>query len=145
MELKVKRVLDNAVIPSVDADGLNLTCADILTEVGKDHRLLLIYRTGVEITIPAGHIGVITPTKLAPIYSLDDAAGLQVLPSGFAGEVVARYKVNTTSVPSIFEPGEIFAKLIIMPIVSVTLIEQIEEPKTAEENVEETGTTEGVA
>lgn len=127
MDIKIKIINEKAVLPTVEANNIKLSCIDLLTEVGRDGRLVIIYRTGISITVPTGYVGVLVPTRLAPIYSLDDAAGLQIFNEGYDGEIIGRYKVNTTSVPSIFEEGEEFAKLIFVPILDINL--DIEEYK----------------
>ena len=40
---------------------------------------------------------------------------------GYRGEIMAKFKVNTNSIPSLYRPAERFAQLIIMPIPEVTL------------------------
>lgn len=129
MELNITKLDEKAVVPSIDRNILALKCLDILTEVGKDGTLVLIYRTGISIEIPVGYIGLIVPTRLAPIYSLEDAAGVQILNQGYNGEIIARYKVNTSSVPAIFEKGEEFASLLIMPTVEDLTFNMVELPE----------------
>ena len=121
MDIKIKMISDKAIRPTVENNNIKLNCIDLLTEVGRDGRLVIIYRTGISIVVPNGYIGILVPTRLAPIYSLDDAAGIQVFNEGYDGEIIGRYKVNTTSVPSIFEEGEEFAKLIFVPILDINL------------------------
>lgn len=135
MNIKIKTLESKGVVPSIEANGLNLTCMDILTEVGKDGRLVLIYRTGISVEIPDGYIGLITPVRTSPIYSMVDAAGPQIISSTYSGELVARYKVNTDSVPAIFEPGEIFARLIFIPVLE-NINTVVEESTTELENKE---------
>lgn len=138
MDIEIIKISDKAITPVLESNALTLHATELLTEIGKDGRLVIIYRTGLSVSVPDGFIGVITPTRLAPIYSLDDAAGLQVLSSGYSGEIVARYKVNTTSVPSIFEEGDEFARLIFVPILDINL--KIEEYKGADEGAVHEGT-----
>lgn len=137
MNIKIKTLESKGVVPSIEANGLNLTCMDILTEVGKDGRLVLIYRTGISVEIPDGYIGLITPVRTSPIYSMVDAAGPQIISSAYSGELVARYKVNTDSVPAIFEPGEVFARLIFIQVAGNLSITEVVVPVEDEAAVED--------
>lgn len=145
MELKITRLEEKAIVPSIEQNWLNLQCYDILTEVGKDNRLVLIYRTGIAIEIPTGYIGLIVPTRLAPIYSLDDAAGVQILNQGYSGEIIARYKVNTNGVPAIFEQKEEFARLLIVPVESTLTMNLVELEVKQEEITESNDESNDVA
>lgn len=120
MELELTKLDEKAIIPSVENGIADLSVMDLLTEVGRDGRLILIYRTGLSVKIPANHVGMLIPSKLSPIYSLEDAAGIQIFHPNYDGEIIGRYKVNTTSVPSIFEQGEVFAKLMLVPMTDLT-------------------------
>ena len=141
MTITIEKINEKASTPTIIDNAIQLSCIDLLTEVGRDGRLILIYRTGLSITIPEGHIGIITPTRLSPIYSLDDAAGIQVLRPGKHDEIIARYKVNTNSVPSIFELGEEFGRLIIIPSPSIDLntIDYVAKEHESTGNTEDTG------
>ena len=125
MELKLTKLNEKASDPKSDRNIVDLIVSDMATEVGRDGRLILVYRTGLSISMPDGFIGIIAPSHVAPIYSLDDASGLQIIEPGFTGEIVGRYKVNTTSIPSIFENGDVFARLIIIKLedVSISVLE----------------------
>lgn len=120
MELELTKLDEKAIIPSIENGIADLSVMDLLTEVGRDGRLILIYRTGLSVKIPANHVGMLIPSKLSPIYSLEDAAGIQIFHPNYDGEIIGRYKVNTTSVPSIFEQGEVFAKLMLVPMTDLT-------------------------
>ena len=129
MAIDFKIVDERAKAPVVENNSINLKCIDILTEVGKDMRMILIYRTGLSISIPDGHVGILTPVRIAPIYSLKDAAGMQVFYPGDDTEIVARYKVDTMGVPAIFEIDEVFARMVIVKVAEeVTLNEVAPEP-----------------
>lgn len=137
MNIEIKKLDDKGVVPSIDSNGLNLTCMDILTEVGKDGRLILIYRTGISVAVPENHIGLIAPIRTSPLYSMIDAAGPQIITSTYDGELIARYKVNTDSVPAIFEPGEVFARLIFIQVAGNLSITEVVVPVEDEAAVED--------
>ena len=45
---------------------------------------------------------------------------------GYRGEIMGKFKVTTDAVPTVYQPGEAFAQLVIMPI-------EILEPQFVEE------------
>lgn len=142
MELELTKLDEKAIIPSIENGIADLSVMDLLTEVGRDGRLILIYRTGLSVKIPANHVGMLIPSKLSPIYSLEDAAGIQIFHPNYDGEIIGRYKVNTTSVPSIFEQGEVFAKFMLVPMTDLTFkvnqVENQDEDKTDNGQISDT-------
>lgn len=63
---------------------------------------------------------------------------------GYRGEVIAKFKLNTLSIPSVFKPGEAFAQLVIMPIPEVNLIEVASELSNSERGEGGFGSTDKV-
>lgn len=122
--IKVKKLNENAVIPSkanITDAGLDLTCVDISTEVGEDAVVSFVYHTGLALEIPEGYMGLIFPRSSIAKKSLLMTNCVGVIDAGYRGEIMAKMKVNTTSIPSIYRPTEKFAQLVIMPIPEVTL------------------------
>lgn len=122
--IKVKKLNENAVIPSKANDtdaGLDLTCVDISTEVGEDAVVSFVYHTGLALEIPEGYVGLLFPRSSIAKKSLLMTNCVGVIDSGYRGEIMAKMKVNTSSIPSIYRPTEKFAQLIIMPIPAVTI------------------------
>ena len=124
MIVKIKKLNDKAVMPtkanSTDA-GLDLTCTDITTEVGEDAVMSLVYHTGIAIEIPEGYVGLLFQRSSVSRKSLSMTNAVGVIDAGYRGEIMAKFKVNTTSIPAIYKPDERFAQLIIMPIPQVEL------------------------
>ena len=62
MEVKFKKLSDNAVLPSkahtTDA-GLDLTCTNITSEINECGQFILVYHTGIAAEIPAGYVGLL--------------------------------------------------------------------------------------
>lgn len=124
LTLKVKKIHEKAVLPtkahSTDA-GLDITCIDITTEVGEDAVITLVYHSGIAIEIPEGYVGLLFMRSSISKKSISLTNAVGVIDSGYTGEVMGKFKVNTTSIPAIYKPGEKFAQLIIMPIPTVNL------------------------
>ena len=126
MDIKVKKINEKAVLPTkahtTDA-GLDLVCTEITTEVGEDAVVSLVYHTGITIEIPDGFVGLLFNRSSVASKSLTLTNAVGVIDSGYRGEIMAKFKINTLSVPSVFKPGEAFAQLIIMPYPEINLIE----------------------
>lgn len=64
MELKIKRLTDDAVLPirahKGDA-GIDLTCTTITQEVNECGQLIIVYHTGLAMEIPEGFVGLVFP------------------------------------------------------------------------------------
>ena len=64
MELKFKRLEDNAILPirgTKGAAGIDLTCTKIETALNEANQLMLVYHTGLAVEIPAGYVGLLIP------------------------------------------------------------------------------------
>ena len=135
--VKIKKLNEKAIIPSkanaTDA-GLDLTCIDITTEVGEDAVVSFVYHTGIALEIPEGYMGLLFPRSSIAKKSMTLTNSVGCLDSGFRGEVIAKFKVNTNSIPSIYRPAERFAQLVIMPIpeVKLELVEELSESERGE-------------
>ena len=74
MELKFKRLEDNAILPirsTKGAAGIDLTCTKIETALNEANQLMLVYHTGLAVEIPAGYVGLLIPRSSIWKKSLD--------------------------------------------------------------------------
>lgn len=143
IDIKINKLTEKSIVGDTGNGYIPLTALELLTEVGKDGRLVLIYRSGISVNIPEGYIGLITPTRLSPIYSLDDAAGIQVVNANDGTEVIGRYKINSNSVPAVFEVGEEFARIYVVEAPEMSI--SVEDFVNEEEKEEHEGETENAA
>lgn len=135
--VKFKKLKENAVIPSranASDAGLDLTCIDISTEVGEDAVVSFVYHTGLSMEIPEGYVGLLFNRSSVAKKSLTLTNAVGVIDAGYRGEIIAKFKVNTNSIPSIFRPTEKFAQLVIMPIpeVNIEVVEELTESERGE-------------
>lgn len=98
MKVKVKKLVDNAVIPSYAKDGdagLDL----VATSKKEDENGNIVYGTGLAFEIPKGWVGLLFPRSSNAKTNLYLTNSVGVLDSGYRGEVMFKYKVvhNTTS------------------------------------------------
>lgn len=116
MQVKIKKTLPNAVIPTYAHDtdaGLDLTAASVHYDKELD---CWIYDTGIAIEIPEGYVGLIFPrsSNRKTNYYLTNHVG--VIDSGYRGSITASFKGrdwNTNRAP--YNLGDRIVQLIIMP------------------------------
>ena len=86
MEVKVKRLADNAIMPTKsqwDDAGFDLYSTEELTIYAGD---TVLVSTGISMEIPTGHVGLIWPRSgLASKHGIDVFAG--VIDAGYRGEI----------------------------------------------------------
>lgn len=133
MELKIKRLTEDAILPirahKGDA-GIDLTCTTITQEINECGQLIIVYHTGLAIEIPEGHVGLLFPRSSIANKSLSLTNSVGVIDSGYRGEIMAKMRSTTDVVPAIYKPGERFAQLVIVPIPEVEITEVAELSET---------------
>lgn len=123
MQVKVKKLNENAVIPSYahssDA-GLDLTA----TSIHHDYECV-IFGTGLAFEIPDGYVGLLFPRSSNRKTDLYLTNSIGVIDSGYRGEVMLSYKDRDFSeVPlDYYEIGDKVGQLIIIPYPKIELIE----------------------
>jgi dUTP diphosphatase len=133
MELKIKRLNDKAIMPirahKNDA-GLDLTAVDITLEPNDAGQTVVVYHSGLAIEIPEGYVGYIFPRSSIAKKSMFMTNCVGVIDSGYRGEVIAKMHITTNGAPALYQVGERFAQLIIMPVPEVTVTEVTELSET---------------
>lgn len=133
MELKFKRLSENAILPirahKGDA-GLDLTATRITTELNECGQLILVYHTDLAVEIPEGYMGLMFPRSGIYKKSLMQTNCVGVIDAGYRGEVMAKFRNTTDVVPAVYREGERFAQLVIVPIPDVTVVEAAELSET---------------
>lgn len=129
MNLKIKRLTDNAIIPirahKTDA-GIDLTCTTITQELNEVGQLILVYHSGIAVEIPEGYVGLLFQRSSIANKSIMMTNCVGVIDSGYRGEVMGKFKATTDVVPAIYKPGERFAQLVIVPYLNIEVEEVTE-------------------
>lgn len=129
MELKFKRLSDKAILPirahKGDA-GLDLTCTGIGTVRNACNQLLLEYHTDLAVEIPEGYVGLLFPRSSIYKTSLTQSNAVGVIDSGYRGEIKVIFRNTTDVIPAVFQEGERFCQLVIVPIPEITITEVAE-------------------
>ncbi len=133
MEIKIKKLKENAVIPSrgsAAAAGYDLyACLDTDSVVIEPHKTVKI-GTGLSIAVPDGYFGAIfARSGLAAKEGLRPANCVGVADSDYRGEYIVALH-NDGEVARTVGSGDRIAQLVIMPFLSVEFCEADELDET---------------
>ncbi len=118
MELKFKKLREDAVLPSYAHDGdagLDLSNIGFTQEFDRSGKMVLVYHTGLAVEIPEGHVGLIFCRSSIAEKSLNMTNCVGVIDHGYTGEVTVKFKITTDALPTIYKEGEKIAQLIVLP------------------------------
>ena len=138
MEVRIKKLHPNAVIPTYAKDG---DAGMDLTAVTKsyDRDGNIVYGTGLAFEIPEGYVGLVFPRSSISSLDITMSNCVGVVDSGYRGEVTAKFKpamlFNREQRPiilnnRIYNAGERIAQLIIIPYPQITFVEADELSQT---------------
>ena len=138
MEVKIKKLHPNAVIPTYAKDG---DAGMDLTAVTKsyDRDGNIVYGTGLAFEIPEGYVGLVFPRSSLSRLDIALSNCVGVIDSGYRGEVTVKFKpamlFNREQRPiilnnRIYEVGERVAQIIIIPYPQITFVEADELSET---------------
>lgn len=149
MEVKIKKLHPNAVIPKYESAG---AAGMDLTAVSKhyDGNGCVVYGTGVAIQIPQGYYADLRPRSSISKYDLVLANSIGTIDSDYTGELIFKFKptiefvahefaVNQKcgSMPHIhktYDVGDRIGQIIIMPYPKIEFVEVDELDETERGN-----------
>jgi dUTP pyrophosphatase len=146
MTVKFKRLSEKAVLPTRahkgDA-GIDLTCTNIDPVLNEAKQIVYVYHTDLAVEIPEGYVGLLFPRSSIYKKSLRQSNCVGVIDSGYRGEVIVTFNPTTDVVPAIYQPGERFAQLVIVPYLDYDIeeAEELSETDRGERGLGSTGTT----
>lgn len=125
LEIKYKKLSENAVEPSYAKDGdagLDLTITSICDNTSFD----VTYKFGISIEIPYGYVGLLFPRSSVRNFELILSNCVGVIDSGYRGELQATFKKTNGLDSRSYKVGERGAQLLILPYPQVKMIESNE-------------------
>lgn len=138
MKVKIKKLVENAVIPryakSGDA-GLDLTVTSVENKGDK-----IVYHCGLAFEIPQGYFGLVVPRSSNAKKDLLLTNSVGVIDSGYRGEVTAVFQKTRLLHTDLYQVGERFLQLIILPYPQIEF-EEVEELSTTERGANGYGST----
>lgn len=122
MQVKIKKLHENAVIPSYAKHG---DAGMDLTAISKscDDRDNFVYGTGLAFEIPNGYVGLVFPRSSNSKQYLLLSNSVGVIDSGYRGEVILKFKRTLQLYVKGYEIGDRIGQIIIMPYPKIEFIE----------------------
>lgn len=120
MNVKIKKLHPNAVIPSYAKEGdagMDITATE--KEVLDDY---IVYKTGLAFAIPKGYVGLLFPRSSVSKTSLMLANGVGVLDHGYRDEVEFRFK-QVCNLSKKYNVGDRIGQIIIIPFPEIEFVE----------------------
>jgi len=120
MELKVKRINPEAKLPVYGHPGD--AGLDLFSVVDRDLAPGDVFAvpTGVQVAVPAGHVGLVWDKSGISLKSVHRLAG--VIDAGYRGEVQV-VLINLGAAPFAVRKGMKIAQLLVQPVAAVTVVE----------------------
>jgi dUTP pyrophosphatase len=115
MNIKIKKLHEQAVIPSYSKEGdcgLDLTAISVST-IDKSRFGYIEYDTGLAIEIPEGYVGLVYPRSSLSNTGLILANHVGVIDQNYRGSIKCRFKAIPGT--DIYSVGDRIAQLIIQP------------------------------
>src|SRR3954454_2408445 len=129
MELPIKRVRDDAVVPTrayAGDAGMDLSSCERV-ELAPGERALV--PTGLAVAIPDGYAGYVQPRSgLAAKHGISIVNTPGLVDSGYRGELLVNLVNHDSGEAFVVEAGMRIAQLVILPVPPVELVEVDELP-----------------
>ncbi len=135
MEVKIKKLNPNAVIPSyakIGDAGMDL----VATEILKDTPEQITYGIGIALEIPEGFVGLVFPRSSIRKTGLQLSNSVGVIDSGYRGEIQATFnkvfggdrfydetKLTEITSNDFYKVGDRIAQIMIIPYPSIQFVE----------------------
>ena len=112
MKVKIKKLHENAVIPSYAKSGdagMDLTAVSVSYDVYNN----VVFDTGLAFEIPEGYVGLVFPrSSISKSFGENLRNSVGVVDSGYRSSVILKFGIAGTS---IYRVGDRVGQLIIMP------------------------------
>ena len=130
MQVKIKKLNHNAVIPTYAKDGdagMDLVATTIVNE----EAFQITYGLGVAMEIPYGFVGLVFPRSSIRKYDLSLTNCVGVIDSGYRGELQATFRKERGVVSKKYEIGDKVCQIMIIPYPPIQF-EEVEELNNTE-------------
>lgn len=127
---------------TANSAGLDLYATRLTQEIDNSGKLVLVYHTDIAVEIPEGYVGFICMKSSVSKRSIIMCNGIGVIDSDYRGELMAKFKITTDAIPTVYTTDEPFAQLVIIPcsILEPTLVEELSETERGEKGFGEATT-----
>ena len=114
MQVRIKKLNENAVIPSYAKDGdagMDLIATSIIGE----EPFQITYGLGIALEIPKGFVGLVFPRSSIRKTDLSLTNCVGVIDSGYRGELQATFRKHKGVASTTYEVGDRIAQIMIIP------------------------------
>jgi len=128
VELKVKRLHDNAKIPTRAHDtdsGFDIYAIDDgKLNIDSISGMTITYKTGISVEVPAGYeIQLRARSSIGTKTTLSLANGVGTVDSGYRGEIMAIFRDTGVSHGHKYSKGDRIAQLVVQKLPEVSIVE----------------------
>ena len=128
-EIEVK---SEGALPTKATDGsagFDLYSTRITQERDNSNKPVFVYHTDIAVEIPKGYVGLLFHKSSVAKRSIMLTNAVEVIDSDYRNEIMAKMKVTTDAVPTIYAIGEPFAQLVIVPylVAEPILVDELSE------------------
>jgi dUTP pyrophosphatase len=121
INLKIKKLAEDAVIPTYSRDGD--AGLDLVARSMEVSRNFIEYGTGLAVEIPAGHVGLVFPrSSISNKVDTHLANSVGVIDANYRGELIVRFR--SAIIP--YMVGDRMAQLVVVPLPMVNIEEVVE-------------------
>ncbi len=120
--VKVKKLVDTAVVPSYSKEGdagMDLT----ITSIIENTSFSVTYGFGIAFEIPKNYVGLVFPRSSIRKYDLALTNCVGVIDSGYRGEIQATFKKTNGLDSTKYNVGDRGAQIIILPYPQIKMVE----------------------
>ena len=112
-----------------DSAGFDLYSTRITQERDNSNKPVFVYHTDIAVEIPKGYVGLLFHKSSVAKRSIMLTNAVGVIDSDYRNEIMAKMKVTTDAVPTIYAIGEPFAQLVIVPylVAEPILVDELSE------------------
>ena len=121
MKVRIKKLKENAVIPTYAKDGdagMDLT----ITKEIENTSFSVSYGFGIAMEIPKGYVGLVFPRSSIRKYELVLSNSVGVIDSGYRGEIMATFNYSNSESDETYSVGDRICQLMIVPYPKIDFI-----------------------
>lgn len=134
LQVKVKKLNPKATLPTYGTSGSAAMDLTAISETPYMHGSVqyVEYGTGIALSIPAGHVGIIAPrSSVSSNTSMVLSNSIGIIDSDYTGEIKFRYKfLNPPGLNKKYNIGDRIGQIFIIPIPLLSLVEVSELTET---------------
>jgi dUTP pyrophosphatase len=113
MKVKIKKIHENAVIPSYSKPGDAGMDLVAISEEWNENDNMVTYDTGLAIEIPKGFVGLLFPRSSVSKTTLSLANCVGIIDSGYRGSIMFKFRYLEEGM--VYEIGDRIGQLLILP------------------------------